>query len=98
MGAGVIDADYRGHVKVVLFNHSETNFEIKVGDRIAQLVLEQISTPEVVEVESLEDTVRAGAGFGSTGVQGDATTHDKPLAEGAAGVKRPLDENNKVDA
>lgn len=66
-GAGVIDADYRGEVKVLLFNHAETDFEIKEGDRIAQLVLERIYTPEVVEVQELEESVRGAGGFGSTG-------------------------------
>ena len=41
-GAGVVDADYRGEVKVLLFNHAETDFEIKEGDRVAQLVLERV--------------------------------------------------------
>ncbi|CAM1506726.1 Fc.00g063670.m01.CDS01 [Cosmosporella sp. VM-42] len=66
-GAGVIDEDYRGEVKVLLFNHAETDFEIKEGDRIAQLVLERIYTPEVVEVQELEESVRGAGGFGSTG-------------------------------
>ncbi|KZF25910.1 dUTP diphosphatase [Xylona heveae TC161] len=66
-GAGVIDADYRGEVKVLLFNHSDKDFEIAEGDRVAQLVLERIYTPEVVEVEQLEESVRGAGGFGSTG-------------------------------
>lgn len=66
-GAGVIDADYRGPVKVLLFNHAETDFSIVAGDRIAQLVLERIVTPEVVEVTELEESVRGSGGFGSTG-------------------------------
>jgi dUTP pyrophosphatase len=86
-GAGVIDADYRGQVKVLLFNHSETDFKIKTGDRIAQLVLErvylpvldypsvsyvnsgyvQIYTPEIVEVDNLDESARGAGGFGSTG-------------------------------
>lgn len=66
-GAGVIDADYRGQVKVLLFNHNESDFEIKEGDRIAQLILERIYTPEVVEVQELEESVRGAGGFGSTG-------------------------------
>ena len=66
-GAGVIDSDYRGQVKVLLFNHSEVDFEIKEGDRIAQLVIERIYTPEVMVVEELEDSVRGAGGFGSTG-------------------------------
>lgn len=43
-GAGVIDADYRGEVKVLLFNHSDVDFPIKAGDRVAQLVLERVSS------------------------------------------------------
>ncbi|KAL5708946.1 dUTP diphosphatase [Ranunculus cassubicifolius] len=68
VGAGVIDADYRGPVGVILFNHSDVDFEIKQGDRIAQLIIEKIMTPEVFEVEDLEETVRGAGGFGSTGV------------------------------
>ncbi|PRQ27021.1 putative dUTP diphosphatase [Rosa chinensis] len=68
VGAGVIDADYRGPVGVILFNHSDVDFEIKVGDRIAQLIIEIIITPDVVEVEDLDSTVRGEGGFGSTGV------------------------------
>ncbi len=66
-GAGVIDADYRGQVKVLLFNHADADFEIKEGDRIAQLVLERIYTPEVMEVQDLEATLRGAGGLGSTG-------------------------------
>lgn len=66
-GAGVIDADYRGQVKILLFNHSETDFPVSEGDRVAQLVLERIYTPDVVEVAELEDSVRGAGGFGSTG-------------------------------
>ncbi|KAG4955104.1 hypothetical protein GLYMA_14G207800v4 [Glycine max] len=69
VGAGVIDADYRGPVGVILFNHSDTDFEVKVGDRVAQLIIEKIVTPNVVtEVEDLDETVRGEGGFGSTGV------------------------------
>lgn len=68
VGAGVIDADYRGPVGVVLFNHADADFEVKVGDRIAQLIIEKIVTPEVEEVENLDSTARGEGGFGSTGV------------------------------
>lgn len=68
-GAGVIDADYRGEVKVVLFNHSKKDFEIKSGDRIAQLVLERIVNADisVITKEELDTTERGEGGFGSTG-------------------------------
>lgn len=68
VGAGVIDADYRGPVGVILFNHSDTEFEIKAGDRIAQLIIEKIVTPQVTEVDDLDFTIRGAGGFGSTGV------------------------------
>ncbi|KAF5468464.1 hypothetical protein F2P56_012613 [Juglans regia] len=68
VGAGVIDADYRGPVGVILFNHSDIDFEVKAGDRIAQLIIEKIITPEVTEVEDLDATARGDGGFGSTGV------------------------------
>lgn len=69
VGAGVIDADYRGPVGVILFNHSDTDFKIAQGDRVAQLILEKIEiAANVLEVAELDDTIRAGGGFGSTGV------------------------------
>ena len=69
VGAGVIDADYRGNVGVILFNLSDEPFVVKAGDRVAQLILERIVEPEgVVEVAELDETVRGGGGFGSTGV------------------------------
>lgn len=66
-GAGVIDADYRGEVGVVLFNLSDVDFEVKTHDRVAQLVLEQIVMPEVAVVQALDETVRGAGGYGSTG-------------------------------
>jgi len=69
--AGVIDADYRGPVGVILFNWGDQPFEIKVGDRIAQLILEQIVLPDVCQVEDLASTERGANGFGSTGVGSD---------------------------
>ena len=70
VGAGVIDSDYRGEVKVLLFNLSDTDFEVKPGDRIAQLIIEKYTMTEIQEVEGkLDDTVRGEGGFGSTGIQ-----------------------------
>jgi len=51
VGAGVIDADYRGEVKVLLFNFAETDFKIKQGDRIAQLIIEKYTRTEIEEVQ-----------------------------------------------
>ncbi|EPQ59618.1 dUTP diphosphatase [Gloeophyllum trabeum ATCC 11539] len=66
-GAGVIDADYRGVVFVLLFNHSDKDFQVQEGDRVAQLIIEKIQTPEVLEVDDLDETLRGAGGFGSTG-------------------------------
>ena len=68
VGAGVIDPDYTGEVRVILFNQGNKNFEIKKGDRIAQLILERCETPPVVEINTIEATKRGSGGFGSTGV------------------------------
>nr|UMO80221.1 Deoxyuridine 5'-triphosphate nucleotidohydrolase [Pandoravirus aubagnensis] len=67
VGAGVVDADYRGQVKVILFNHSDTPYVAHVGDHIAQLIIERIATPEAQWVDDLDDTDRGDGGFGSTG-------------------------------
>ena len=65
--AGVIDADYRGEVKVVLVNHGKLDYEGKIGERIAQLVVERIDNQDWMEVDGLDGSERAGKGFGSTG-------------------------------
>jgi dUTP pyrophosphatase len=67
VGGGVIDEDYRGPVGVVLFNFSDFDFEIKKGERIAQLILERIYLAELKEVPTLNKTKRGEKGFGSTG-------------------------------
>ncbi|OWF49955.1 deoxyuridine 5'-triphosphate nucleotidohydrolase, mitochondrial-like [Mizuhopecten yessoensis] len=67
VGAGVIDQDYRGNVGVVLFNFGEKEFEVKKGERIAQLICERIYIPELDECEDLDDTDRGSSGYGSTG-------------------------------
>ena len=69
VGAGVIDEDYRGEVGVILFNFGEEDFEVAPGDRIAQLILERIATPDVEVVSDLDATDRGAGGFGSTGVK-----------------------------
>ena len=64
---GTIDSDYRGELKIILFNHGKEDFIINNGDRIAQMVLVPIIKMEFEEVDSLPDTIRGQGGFGSTG-------------------------------
>jgi len=64
---GTIDSDYRGEIKVLLINHSDEEFEIKKGDRIAQAVVAPVIQAEIIEVEELSSTERGEGGFGSTG-------------------------------
>ncbi len=64
---GTIDSDYRGELKIILFNHGKEDFIINNGDRIAQMVLVPILKMEFEEIDSLPDTVRGQGGFGSTG-------------------------------
>ena len=67
VGAGVIDANYRGELKVVLFNHTDLDCKLGAGSRVAQLLLEKVASPEPVEVKELDTTSRGSEGFGSTG-------------------------------
>lgn len=67
--AGVVDCTFRGEIKVILANHGDESYRFEKGDRIAQLVIEKIITPEVVEVEELPSTERGEGGFGSTGTK-----------------------------
>jgi dUTP pyrophosphatase len=64
---GTIDSDYRGEIKVLLINHSNEEFEIKVGERIAQAVIKEVIQAKFEEVEELSETKRGEKGFGSTG-------------------------------
>ena len=78
----------RGNVGVVLFNFGSEDFNVEVGDRIAQLILEQISMVPAVQVEELTETERGVGGFGSTGVSSSSGSVEKkartisPTAEG----------------
>ena len=64
---GTIDSDYRGEIKIILFNHGSIEFIINNKDRIAQMILMPVHKMELEEVENLPDTVRGKRGFGSTG-------------------------------
>ena len=66
-GVGVIDSDYRGELKVALFNSSDTDYTIHDGDRIAQLMVLPVVQPTLQMVDQLDETERGEGGFGSTG-------------------------------
>ena len=68
VGAGVIDPDYTGEIKVLLFNHSDVDFEVKKGDRVGQLILERNMVPQIREFWEKSESDRGTEGFGSTGV------------------------------
>ena len=64
---GTIDSDYRGEVKIILYNHGNSNFIINNKDRIAQMILAPVYKMELKEVKNLPETLRGKGGFGSTG-------------------------------
>ena len=66
---GTIDADYRGEIKVILINLSGETQQIEHGDRIAQMVFQQVEMAELIEVSSIDATERNEGGFGHTGKQ-----------------------------
>lgn len=66
---GTIDSNYRGEIGVILYNTSRFTFQVDRGDRIAQLVFQNVLQPTLVPVESLDETDRGVGGFGSTGVK-----------------------------
>lgn len=65
---GTIDCDYRGEICVILVNHSDTNFTINRGMRIAQMVIAKYEQANIIEVANLDETLRGAGGFGSTGL------------------------------
>ena len=64
---GTIDSDYRGEIKIIIFNHGNNVFTINNGDRIAQMVLTPVVKMELEETEKLPESIRGKGGFGSTG-------------------------------
>ena len=64
---GTIDSDYRGEIKIILFNHGNSDFIINNKDRVAQMILMPVHKMVLEEVENLPDTLRGKGGFGSTG-------------------------------
>ena len=67
--AGVLDVDYRGHVRVAIMNHSSNcTLNIESDNRIAQFIFTRYGTPDIVEVTELDSTARGASGFGSSGL------------------------------
>ena len=64
---GTIDSDYRGEIKIILFNHGKEDFIINNKDRVAQMILTPVAKMEFEETDNLPDTLRGAGGFGSTG-------------------------------
>ncbi len=91
-GAGVIDADYRGNVGVIIFNHGKEDFVVNPGDRVAQLVLERVCMASAEEVEELPETARSVGGFGSTGVS-NFDVQSSPSTD----MELQSDEGHKID-
>ena len=69
VGVGVVDNDYRGEPGVVLYNHSEGDFQVNERNRMAQMILERMNTPIVQKVQALDQTKRGVEGFRSAGMQ-----------------------------
>ena len=64
---GTVDSDYRGEIKVIIYNHGDTDFKVNNGDRIAQMILTPVIKMKLEETDKLPETVRGESGFGSTG-------------------------------
>ncbi|MFZ1320145.1 MAG: dUTP diphosphatase [Ignavibacteria bacterium] len=64
---GTIDCDYRGEIKVLLINHGKKDFAVKVGDRIAQLIISKYIKCDLIQSEEISDSLRGDGGYGSTG-------------------------------
>jgi dUTP pyrophosphatase len=65
---GTIDSDYRGEIKLILINFGKIDFIVKRGLRIAQMIINKVEIPEIVEVDELDETLRGENGFGHTGL------------------------------
>jgi dUTP pyrophosphatase len=68
-GAGIIDSDYRGIIKMHLYNLGKFPVSFEAGDKVAQILIQKHETPEFVRVDSLDETARGENGFGSTGIK-----------------------------
>jgi len=66
IGAGVIDADYTGNIGIIVFNFGENDYNVKQGEKIAQLIVQKIFYPKIIEVKQINETIRNNRGFGSS--------------------------------
>ena len=66
---GTVDSDYRGEIMILLINHGQRGFQVNAGDRIGQMVINEIPIVRLIEVETLNETARGEGGLGSTGVK-----------------------------
>ncbi len=90
IGAGVIDETYRGEIKVILFNHGDREFKISDGDRIAQLLIIPIASPEIEIVDRLPESTRGKNGFGSSGIGSDVVVVDSTKGNGFAELTQAI--------
>ena len=93
VGAGVIDRDYCGECGVVMFNHGENEYKVRLGDKIAQVIPELISDARCVEVSDVNDTERGNGGFGSTGMA--ASSSNSPPSGNVGPIEH--NDNNTPD-
>ena len=89
-----MDPDYRGEVKVILVNQGNQSYQVKQGDRIAQLIIEIISNEELPEVAELDDTIRANQGFGSSNTKARSGKDQNVKSQSA----KPRMEINEISA
>ncbi len=64
---GTVDSGYRGELNVILINHGDKSYEVKKGDKVAQILFKKVELAKIVEVDNLDNTTRGEGGFGSTG-------------------------------
>ena len=95
MGAGGIDSDYRGEIGVILFNFSDEEFCINMGDRIAQIIFEKTKTPSVKETNELGDTDRGNKGYGSSGI---SQKDDEKLSKSRDDAVAKMNQDFKINA
>ena len=98
VGAGVIDTDFRGEIRILLFNRGDRGMRFNMGDKVAQLVVERIADVKVKVTESLSLTQRGTSGFGSTGGFSSSSIRGGGIGEASSGIRlRALRLNDPVE-